>query len=79
MMRNSTVDICIQKFVWTYVFTLLGLYVGVELLCQRVTLLLEELPPVFSSGSVHASGFSVASPALGLPGFWTIVILVGVR
>ena len=78
-MRNSTVDICVQKFVWTYVFTLTGLCIGVELLGQRVTLLLEDLPLVLRSSSIRVSGFPAASPALGLPGFWTAVILAGVR
>ena len=78
-MRNSTADVCVQKSVWTCVFTLVGLCIGVGLLGQRVTLPIEDLPLVLRGSSVCASGFPAASPALGLPGSWTVVILAGVR
>ena len=48
-MNNPAVDVCVQVSVWTHVSILLGLYLGVELVGQRVTLclLFEELPDCF--------------------------------
>lgn len=37
-MNNAAVNVRVQDFVWTYVFILGGLFLGVELLSHRVTM-----------------------------------------
>lgn len=81
VVSHAVRNICVQVFGWTYLFSSLGTFLGVELLGHVVTLvyIVEKLPDcslkqlynfTFPPAMYKHSNFSTSSPTLNYFPFW---------